>query len=100
MSTNLHLNDHPPAVFDTIGGLSTRTGSRMSGFAALMLLWATPISALAQNDVPSTETPVAVWKFNAADEPGVSKTAAKFLEAGPRPPTYPSFADTNTAMAF
>ncbi|MCI0701966.1 MAG: DUF1553 domain-containing protein [Planctomycetia bacterium] len=55
----------------------------------------------AQNDVdPTAEKPVAVWKFTLADEPGVPKGAAKFLEAGPRPPTYPAFAETNTAMTF
>lgn len=58
------------------------------------------LPAFAQNDVPSTETPAAVWHFNAPNEPGVTKEAAKFLEAGPRPPSYPSFAATNTAMAF
>src|SRR5262245_8900682 len=55
----------------------------------------------AQNDVdPTAEKPVAVWRFNAADEPGVPKTSARFLEPGPRPPTFPAFAANNTAMAF
>lgn len=72
----------------------------MTRFAAIMLVCAAPLTAIAQNDAPSTETPLAAWKFNTADEPGVPKTAAKFLEAGPRPPTYPAFANTNTAMAI
>lgn len=72
----------------------------MTRLAAVTLLLVSPQVALGQNDVPSTETPVAVWKFTAADEPGVPKATTKFLEAGPRPPTYPAFATTNTAMAF
>ncbi len=56
--------------------------------------------SFAQNDTTPTESPVAVWMFNAADEPGVPKASVKFLEAGPRPPTYPSFGATNTAMTF
>ncbi len=56
--------------------------------------------AFAQNDIPSSEVPAAVWKFSALDETGVTKASAKFLETGPRPPNYPSFAATNTAMAF
>src|SRR5262245_34123377 len=72
----------------------------MTRFAAIMLVCAAPLTALAHNAVLSTDTPLAVWKFPAANEPGVPKTSAKFLGAGPRPPTYPAFADTNTAMAF
>jgi hypothetical protein len=64
----------------------------------LLLVSAT---AHGQNDTgPAQETPVAAWHFTAADEPGVTKSATKFLEAGPRPPIYPSFPATNTAMAF
>src|SRR5947209_3734648 len=72
----------------------------MIRIAATVFLIIAPVSVFGQNDVSSTETPIAVWRFNAADEPGVSKGAAKFLEAGPRPPTYPAFAAANTAMAF
>ena len=41
-----------------------------------------------------------MWHFNAADEPGVPKAAAKFLEPGPRPPSLPRVRRDNTAMAF
>src|SRR5687768_13966871 len=69
-------------------------------FSALLILLLAP-AAHAQNDVgPAAETPVAVWHFNRADEPGVAQSAARFLEAGPRPPTYPAFPATNSAMAF
>ena len=61
---------------------------------ALLGLLAVPLPAAAQNDVNSPDTPVAVWKFDATGEPGVPKTAAKFLEPGPRPPVYPAFAQT------
>src|SRR5262245_33288253 len=68
---------------------------------AVVSLCSVASTSRAQNDVdPSAEKPLAVWRFNAADEPGVPKGAAKFLEAGPRPPTYPVFAATNSAMAF
>jgi mono/diheme cytochrome c family protein len=57
--------------------------------------------AHAQNDVgPAAEPPAAVWRFNAADEPGLPKGSSRFLEAGPRPPTYPAFPAANTAMVF
>jgi mono/diheme cytochrome c family protein len=72
----------------------------MTRLVAVFLLLGVPLPALAQNDVPSPESPVAVWRFNAAGEPGVPKGAAKYLEPGPRAPTYPAFAATNTAMAF
>lgn len=72
----------------------------MIRLAAITVLVAVPLPALCQNDVASTDKPVAAWHFNAADEPGVPKAAAKLLEAGPRPPAYPSFAATNTAMTF
>jgi mono/diheme cytochrome c family protein len=71
----------------------------MLRFATLLALVCAPV-ARAQNDVPGTEAPLAVWHFNKADEPGVPKAAAKFLEPGPRAPTYPAFKDTNTAMGF
>jgi mono/diheme cytochrome c family protein len=61
-------------------------------------LWGAPLRA--QNDTGPTDKPVAVWHFDAPGEPGVPKADAKFLEAGPRPPTYPAFAPGNTAMAF
>ena len=61
----------------------------------------TPLPALSQNDVsPAVGAPVAVWRFDQPDEPGVAKAAAKYLEPGPRAPTYPAFAATNAAMAF
>ncbi len=73
----------------------------MSRFpVALLAALVVSTPAFAQNDVPSTETPVAVWKFNTGDEPGVTKAAAKFLDPGPRPPAYPTFTSANTAMAF
>src|SRR5262245_10351831 len=62
-------------------------------------LLAAAAPALAQNDTTSPETPLAVWRFDAA-EPGVPKEATKFREPGPRPPTYPSFPATNTALTF
>src|SRR3954471_14243616 len=67
---------------------------------ALASLAALAASLRAQNDTDPTEKPVAVWHFNAADEPGVPKAAAKFLEPGPRPASYPAFAKDNNAMAF
>ena len=69
-------------------------------FSALVVLLLAPV-AHAQNDVgPAAETPVAVWHFHRADEPGVASAANRFLEAGPRPPTYPAFLAANSAMAF
>ncbi|MCE9561398.1 MAG: DUF1553 domain-containing protein [Planctomycetes bacterium] len=67
---------------------------------ALLGLLVMSSHALAQNDVSSNDTPVAVWRFNAGDEPGVPKELAKLLVPGPRPPIYPSFAAANTAMDF
>lgn len=72
--------------------------SRFPVALAVLLLASAP--AVAQNDGPATETPAAVWTFDAPGEPGVPKAAAKLLDAGPRPPTYPNFPATNTAMAF
>ena len=82
---------------------SALPGSRMNRCLPLAILATFLLAPLAraQNDTdPTAEKPLAVWKFDAPDEPGVPKAAAKFLEAGPRPPTYPAFAATNTAMAF
>ncbi len=60
-----------------------------------------PLLAFAQNDVtPPDAKPVLMWKFEAFGEPGVSKSATKFFESGPRRPVYPSFAADNTAMGF
>src|SRR4051812_31821773 len=53
----------------------THPDSRMTRLAAFALLFAAPSLAFAQNDVPNVEKPVAVWHFNAADEPGVPKAA-------------------------
>ena len=61
-------------------------------------LWVTPLRA--QNDTDPTEPPVAVWHFDAPTEAGVTKADAKFLDPGPRPPSYPSFKAGNTAMLF
>ena len=72
--------------------------SRFPVALAVLVLASAPV--VAQNDVTTTETPVAVWRFDAPGETGVPKAAAKFLDAGPRPPAYPSFAPGNTAMAF
>lgn len=63
---------------------------------AVVIFLVLPRPAVAQNDAPPTESPAAVWRF-APGEPGV---AGKSLEPGPRPPAYPSFPATNTAMAF
>src|SRR5688572_21779997 len=61
----------------------------------------TPLLASAQNDVPpAAETPAAAWRFDAADEHGVPKSAAKFRAPGPQAPTYPAFPSANAAMAF
>ena len=66
---------------------------------ALLVVMDSP--ARGQNDVgPAAETPVAIWHFNRAGEPGVAQSASRFLEAGPRPPTYPAFPAANNAMAF
>jgi mono/diheme cytochrome c family protein len=74
--------------------------TRRLPLAILGLLLLAPL-ARAQNDVdPTAEKPVAVWKFDAPGEPGVPKASAKFLEPGPRPPSYPAFAATNIAMTF
>lgn len=56
--------------------------------------------ARAQNDTDPTVKPLAVWHFDAATEPGIGKGGAKFLEPGPRPPSFPAFGPTNTAMLF
>ena len=66
---------------------------------ALLGVLAAPLPTPAQNDVPSAERPVAVWKFDGGAEPGVPK-AAQSREPGPRPPAYPSFPANNSAMAF
>ncbi len=66
----------------------------------LLLLFAVAPRVRAQNDVGSTEQPLAVWRFDAVGEPGVPKASAKHLEPGPRPPIYPAFAATNTSMTF
>ncbi len=69
----------------------------------VMVLVATPLHA--QNDAsgndsgPDGERPLVVWRFDGSAEPGLPKEVAKRLEPGPRPPTYPSFAATNTALA-
>jgi hypothetical protein len=69
--------------------------------APLAGLLVIPLTAIAQNDAPPVpEAPAAAWSFTATGEPGVPKSAAKFLEPGPRTPTHPAFPASNTAMAF
>lgn len=61
------------------------------------------LPARAQNDAagndtgPDAERPLLVWRFDGADEPGVSAAARQRTEPGPRPPTYPTFAADNRA---
>src|SRR5215213_11421104 len=65
---------------------------------ALALLAPAVVRGQAGNDVgPGVDPPVAVWRFDGAAEPGLPKERAKSLEPGPRPPSYPGFAVTNTA---
>ena len=65
----------------------------------LFITVAAPVHA--QNDSgPSVESPVALWRFDGAEEPGISAAAVKKVEPGPRPPLYPSFLSGNTAYPF
>lgn len=58
-------------------------------------------AARAQNETggndtgPRADRPVAVWRFDGAEEAGVPRGAA--TEPGPRPPTYPLFHRENNA---
>ncbi len=47
---------------------------------------------------PDVGKPVAIWRFDGAQEPGIPRLAARQSEPGPRPPTYPSFGPDNTAL--
>src|SRR5262249_3576140 len=72
------------------------------GFCLLAIV--TPVHAQnahgGKDSGPAAERPVAAWGFDGTAEPGVPKDTARYLEPGPRPPTYPSFPATNTAFAF
>ena len=66
----------------------------LSRILAILLL---PAVAFAQNDSGEAPVPAVIWHFEAATEPGLAKAK---LDAGPRPPQFPTFDAANKAIAF